>query len=128
MNYEAITKSLQAQLGRVDLLNYNSNRRKNSVIEFLIVRTQKLKIKMYQEHKHQIPHIHIDYGSEIHSAAYQINPPALIAGHMKREYNASILGWLELNRDSLLKIWDAAHSGGNVQTLVCEVNGNNLPN
>lgn len=127
MNFEVITKSLQNQLGRVDLFSSNSNRGKNSVIEFLVVKTKKLKVKMYQEHNHQTPHIHIDYGSEIHSAAYKINPPALIAGYIKQEYNASILRWLDSNRDLLLKIWRAAQSDGDVHALICEVNGDDLP-
>jgi hypothetical protein len=117
-----ILDSLQGRLAQVDLIV--SNRSGNSrFIEFLVVKRQRLKIKMYQELGHKLPHIHIDYGKEHHVASYSIQPAERIEGDLDRVYDREIKDWIEKNRAKILELWERAQSGKAVTALVQELQG-----
>lgn len=80
--------------------------------ELLIRKEKKLKIKMYQEAGHQIPHIHIDdLTGQNHIASFAIDPPKKLVGNIKKKYEKEIIKWLHSNKESLINIWNRLQIG-----------------
>ncbi|WP_220467221.1 DUF4160 domain-containing protein [Pseudoalteromonas sp. 5Ae-yellow] len=70
-----------------------------------------MKIKIYQEKGHHLPHIHIDYGRQQHAASYAIETGERIEGDLSRKYDNDVSNWLEQNRDKVLEIWHSLQAG-----------------
>ncbi|MCK8133285.1 MULTISPECIES: DUF4160 domain-containing protein [Pseudoalteromonas] len=70
-----------------------------------------MKIKIYQEKGHHLPHIHIDYGRQQHAASYAIETGERIEGNLPRKYDNDVSNWLEQNRDKVLEIWQSLQAG-----------------
>jgi hypothetical protein len=118
-------KSLQLSLAEIDLLTKPRKASNHSFTEFLVMKLENIKIKMYQEQKHPLPHVHIDYANKNHAASFSIEPPNKIEGSIDRKYEKTITEWLTTNKEMLLKIWVEAQSGGNPENLIAELTGNN---
>lgn len=57
-------------------------------------RLRNMKIKIYPEPGHKMPHIHIDYGREHHVASFSIETgERIIQGTLDRKYDSEIKGW-----------------------------------
>ncbi|WP_137936569.1 DUF4160 domain-containing protein [Chitinivorax sp. B] len=124
MSYEDKLKQLQRDLAQIDLLTEPRRQTSSRFPEFLILRLKDIKLKMYQERGHSMPHIHVDYGSQHHVASFSIDPPARIEGSLHRKYDKSVIEWISVNSDALLKIWSKVQSGGDPSLLVAELAGN----
>lgn len=111
-------KDLQRALATVDL----RSGRTGSDISFLVIRLSNLKVKMYQERGHELPHVHIDYGHQLHTASYSINPPQRLAGRLSGSYDRDVCEWIAKNKVDLLKLWAEAQSGGSVEVLIASLN------
>ncbi len=97
MSYPERLKQLQLDLAQIDLLTEIRPQTAPLFTEFLVLKLKNLKIKMYQEQGHSMPHIHIDYGSQHHVASFSIAPPARIEGSLLRKYDKSVINWIEIN-------------------------------
>lgn len=115
---------LQSALARVDLFSPLSPRPYSDPnrIELLLARLQQIKLKMYQEQGHPLPHLHIDYGRSHHCASFQIDPPSLIAGNLNRAHINAILEWITPRRELLKKTWGDLQSGRPVSEHIFELN------
>ena len=120
-----VLKNLQSALANIDLITRPSSASSNRFPEFLVLKLENIKIKMYQEQKHSLPHIHIDYAKRIHVASFSINPATIIDGSIDKKYEKSITDWITTNKGMLLKIWAEAQSGGNPGSLIAELASNN---
>jgi hypothetical protein len=116
-------KNLQRSLAEVDLLTKPRRASNHGFTEFLVMKLENIKIKMYQEQKHSLPHIHIDYANKNHAASFSIDPPNKIEGSIDKKYEKAITQWLTTNKEMLLKIWAEAQSGGNPNNLIAELVG-----
>lgn len=117
-----VAVSLQDELAQADLqLNERRILSRSGFNEFLIGKKDVLKIKIYEEKSHQLPHLHIDYGRVVHCATYRINPATRLSGNLSRKYDRWVLGWIATNESVLLKIWHAVKSGQDPRELVVEL-------
>ncbi|MBW9158646.1 DUF4160 domain-containing protein [Clostridium tagluense] len=125
MNIESELKSLQADLSIIDLLN-----RKNTgdMTEFLVAKLQDIKLKMYQEIGHDVPHIHVDYGNYNHIASYSINTgERFVVSPSKqydKKYDKKITAWIIKNKKLLLELWNSVKRGIESHYLIAEIRGN----
>ena len=88
-------------------------------IRLLVTRIKNLKIKMYQESGHQLPHLHVDYCGAAHAASYSLDGSRL-AGSLDRKYDRVVLSWIASNRDNLFNIWKSLQSGADAMIVVRE--------
>jgi hypothetical protein len=117
-----LTKELQRNLAQVDLLTRPA-RSSGGFTEFLIVKRDNLKLKMYQETGHNLPHIHIDYGKVAHAASYGVDPPVRIAGKLASKYDRSVLEWLREHKDELMMLWELLQAGDDPSAAVVSLRG-----
>lgn len=123
MNLTSELKILQARLSQVD----SSTDRRNlpeDVLVLMMHRTQNLKFKMYQETGHMKPHLHIDYGRHHHAASFSINPAEKLAGSLSTRDSKTVVGWIDENRETLLKLWANLQDGKETSPFVESLKGN----
>jgi hypothetical protein len=89
----------------------------------MVIRMERLKLKMYQERGHSLPHLHIDYGKDHHVASYSIDPVARLEGTLQRRYDYPVSHWIESHKDKLLELWGTLQGGGTPELLIAELQG-----
>src|SRR2546422_10819426 len=124
MALEAELKQPQHQLAVVDLTAQPRANRRSDTLEHLLLKLRELKIKMYQETGHHLPHVHVDYGRRNHAASYSINERRRLAGTLDAKYDREILDWIEANRDKLLEAWHTLQSGEDHRIVIGELASN----
>lgn len=119
---ENLIKELQHNFAKIDLITLpqDNNRR----TRLLLLKTQNIKVKIYQEKAHKNPHIHIDYGKQKHFASYEITTRNKIDGNLSSRYDKTITQWIELNQEIILNIWNNLQNGKNTLELVASLNNN----
>jgi hypothetical protein len=81
MDFDAAVRELQRGLATIDLLTRPPRRGRQHVTEFLVLKLGDLKVKMYQEPGHALPHVHVDYGPKNHEPVPEVwTPKKSIAG------------------------------------------------
>ena len=123
MELERDVSELQRQLAQVDLITDTTRRRNKDAIEFLLLKRGNLKFKMYHEPRHNLPHIHIDYGRENHVASYAIDPASRLVGTLDRKYDRTVTEWISSHKEKLLKLWAVVQAGSEASDLVVELEG-----
>lgn len=103
--------SLQHDFALVDLMSRPSRSGRPGILEQLILKHEKIKIKMYQEKKHSRAHFHVDYGRNNHVATYVIDTGERIEGNLDRKYDKSVSAWATANQENLMAVWHALQSG-----------------
>jgi hypothetical protein len=93
------------------------------LVEQVLVRGRRITLKMYQEPGHKLPHLHVDYGKDHHSASYQLDPPERLVGELDKVYDKAVKAWITQNRDALNRIWTELQAGKNVAPIVAELGG-----
>lgn len=116
-------KELQRALAQIDLVSATSRQGKTLLLEYLLVKLGPLKVKMYQEPGHKLPHIHIDYGRENHTASYSVNPAVRLVGTLDRKYDSSVIEWINPRKEKLLELWTVFQSGDEPSSLVASLDG-----
>ncbi|MGJ7462075.1 DUF4160 domain-containing protein [Halomonas sp. MA07-2] len=114
---------LQRLFAQKDLLTEPRRPAGNGFMEVLLAKRKNMKIKIYQERGHSLPHIHIDYGRQHHAASYAIESGERIEGNLSKKYDSDVSSWLERNREKLLKIWNALQAGTPHEPLMAELSG-----
>jgi hypothetical protein len=107
---------LQREMAQIDLLI--RQRSKSGSIEFLIIKKQNLKIKMYQEQGHSEPHVHIDYGNGNHVASFSVSDGRRLCGNLDRKYEKLVKLWIYTHKEQLNQLWIAAQSGSPVEEII----------
>ncbi|WP_449287856.1 DUF4160 domain-containing protein [Marinobacter salarius] len=124
MSLEKELRTLQNRLAEVDMHTTPSRRTHSGFTELLLLKLQNLKLKMYQEKGHELPHVHVDYGKQHHVASFSISPPGRLDGTMAKKYERVILGWIDENIDKLLEIWAQLQSGADPKELLPQLKAN----
>ena len=106
---------LQIEFAMVDFV---ARRGRPGRIEVLLLRLQSLKLKMYQEKGHHLPHIHVDYGNTKHAASYSISDGLRIEGNLSTKYDKVVSEWVLLHRDKLIETWKQLQAGDDVTKLI----------
>jgi hypothetical protein len=114
---------LQRLFAQKDLLTEPKRSAGNGFMEILLAKRKNMKIKIYQEKGHYLPHIHIDYGRKQHAASYAIESGERIEGSLSEKYDNDVLIWLERNREKVLEIWNALQAGTQHEPLMAELAG-----
>ncbi|NFB73599.1 DUF4160 domain-containing protein [Clostridium butyricum] len=104
----------------VDLLT-NGRSTSGKYQEFLVKKLKSIKIKMYQEEKHALPHVHVDFGKQHHIASYSIENGERLVGNLDKKYDKVIESFICENRSKLLNIWDNTVRGIDMKYLVAEI-------
>ncbi|EFI3601863.1 DUF4160 domain-containing protein [Escherichia coli] len=123
MNLDEEFYELQKLFAQKDLLTEKRRSSGGGFMEILLVKRQNMKIKIYQEKGHQLPHIHIDYGKQAHTASYAIQSGDRIEGDLPKKYDSDVSSWLGRNRDKILEIWNALQAGAPYEPLIAELTG-----
>lgn len=98
-----------------------STSRRELSIELLVARSGNIKVKIYQEKGHALPHVHIDYGKISHAASYSIDPPSRLKGDVERPIDAFVVAWLKKHKEHLLELWVKLQAGEAVDQLLLEL-------
>jgi len=120
MNIESALEALQHDLAFIDLMSRGSSGR----LELLVMELQDIKLKMYQEQGHALPHIHIDYGRKAHVASYSINEGKRLIGTLDKKYDKKIGVWIEENKEVLIELWNALKNGNKTEHLIAQISAN----
>ncbi len=123
MNIENDVAELQRQLATVDLLSRPSRPTRPGWTKFLVLKLGDLKVKMYQEAGHALPHVHVDYGKRNHVASYSIDPTERLAGNLDMKYERTLTEWIHSRRTQLLDVWRAAQLGEETRELIVALAG-----
>jgi hypothetical protein len=123
VSLEPELKELQRQLAQIDMLDAPSDGGHSGFPEFTLLKRQNLKLKMYQEKGHELPHLHVDYSSQHHVASFAIKPPHRLEGTLKKKYEKAIVDWIKVNSEKLLTIWRQLQAGGDPKDLVPQLKG-----
>jgi len=115
---------LQKRLAEVDLLSKPRASSSRGFTEFLVLKLGNLKLKMYQEKGHSLPHIHIDYGNRNHVASFSINPVEKLNGSLHKKYDRTVREWVSSNNEGLLIIWKKLQAGEDPKGLLPELLSN----
>jgi hypothetical protein len=123
MNLESEMKELQRQLAQIDMLSEVREGSGGDRLELLLLKLKDIKIKMYQEQGHPMPHIHIDYGKQHHIASFSIEPPTRLEGTLHHKYDTEITRWVTDHKAKLLEIWNTLKTGGEPIVSIAELAG-----
>lgn len=114
---------LQRLFAENDLLTAPRSSAGNDFMEILLAKRKNMKIKIYQEKGHHLPHIHIDYGNQCHAASYAISSGVRIGGNLSKKYDSDVSMWLERNGEKVLAIWNSLQAGMSHKHLLAELSG-----
>ncbi|CQH43949.1 TPA: DUF4160 domain-containing protein [Yersinia enterocolitica] len=123
MNLDDEFDELQRLFAQKDLLTEKKRSSGGGFMEILLVKRKLMKIKIYQEKGHQLPHIHIDYGKQKHAASYAIESGVRIEGNLPNKYDSDVSSWLGRNRNKIIEIWNALQAGAPYEQLIAELAG-----
>lgn len=123
MNLEEEFDDLQRLFAQKDLLTEPRRSSGNGFIEVVLVKRENMKLKIYEEQGHRLPHIHIDYGKQHHVATYAIETGERIEGSLSKKYDSDVSDWLERNRSKVLEIWRALQAGKPYEPLLADLVG-----
>lgn len=123
MSLEEEFDELQRLFAQKDLLTEPRKSSGSGFMEILLAKRKNMKIKIYQEKGHHLPHIHIDYGKQRHAASYAIESGERIEGDLSKKYDSDVSSWLDRNRDKVLEIWNALQVGTQHEPLLAELAG-----
>lgn len=124
MNLNEEYNQLQQQFAYIDLFTKPRIKSASGMLEVLLIKKQNMKIKIYQEQSHHMPHIHIDYGNEHHVASYSIDTGERLDGNLPKKYDKYVVDWIETNREKVTKIWNELQFGNSVDSFVTELQAN----
>lgn len=77
------TEKLKISIELIELLSDQYKSGKSLLLEHLIKKFVNVKVKMYQEH-HNLPHVHINIGSDNHIASIAIDNQAILQAQLKK--------------------------------------------
>ena len=103
-------KKLQDDMALIDLLTRNID---SSMIEVLLKKMLPIQIRMEQDNNHSMPHVHITYNKDYHTASYSIEDGERIVGNLKNKYDKVVKSWITANHKKLLQIWVEVQAGDN---------------
>lgn len=99
-------KKLQKAFARIDNAQKRLAAKKKNRALKLVQRLNHIKLHIYKETNHQLPHFHIIFKKQ-YSASYEITTCEQITGHMPKKYENKMLQWAENNKNELMKVWNA---------------------
>ena len=123
MSPQETAEILQRRLAEVDILTEPRRHSRSGFVELLLLKLKNVKIKMYQEKGHAMPHIHIDYGRQHHVASFSVTHSCRIEGSLHPKYDRSIVAWIIENNEILLRLWNEAQAGGDADCLIAQLSG-----
>lgn len=121
MNLDEEYSHLQLRFAHIDLFTQLRSNSRSGMLEVLLIKKQNMKIKIYQEKGHQLPHVHIDYGNNNHVASYAIETGARLDGNLSRKYDKVVIDWLKDNREKVLKAWNELQASNPIDNIVTEL-------
>ncbi|WP_252106043.1 MULTISPECIES: DUF4160 domain-containing protein [unclassified Halomonas] len=123
MRLEEEFSELQKLFAQRDLLIEPRKLSGSGFMEILLAKRKDMKIKIYQEKGHRLPHIHIDYGKQRHAASYAIETGERIEGKLSKQYDSDVSSWLDRNRGKVLEIWNALQASTQHEPLLAQLTG-----
>lgn len=118
MKLKAELSELQRLLAQTDLITGYMQSSNSGFVEALLAKRKPLKVKIYQEVGHSMPHVHVDYGRRHHVATYRVNDGERIEGNLDKKYDSDVSNWLVRNNNVILVVWDELQSGKDPKELI----------
>lgn len=123
MELDEVCRKLQERFAMRDFFTEKRPRPRSGSLDVLLIKKNNMKLKIYQETGHQLPHIHIDYGKKTHVASYSIETGERLEGSLSRRFDKDVVSWLSDNRERVLEIWNALQKGEDHEGLISELAG-----
>jgi len=123
MIFDEQFSELQKLFAKKDLITESRKSSSSDFMELVLLKRKNLKYKIYEEPSHILPHIHIEYGHDYHAASYEIKTGNRITGNLPNKYDYEVSGWINNNRNTLIKIWDSLQHGENPREYMGELIG-----
>src|SRR5690606_33491753 len=95
--------------------------RSGSYSALLVLKLRQLKLKMYQEQGHHLPHLHVDYGREHHTASYSIDPACRLEGDLAGRYESAVMRFIMGHQQQLLELWSQLQAGSDHHRVLAEL-------
>ncbi len=114
---------LQRLLAQKDHIIAPSRSSNTAFQKFQLAKRKNMKFKMYQEKSHRLPHIHIDYGHENHTASYAIESGERLDGNLPKKYDSDVKNWISGNQEKLVEIWHSVQNCQDIKALIEELQG-----
>jgi len=111
-------RTLQDEFAHVDLFSQPSG---SSSYRFLVLRYQRIALRMDGSKNHKRAHLHIDYGKEYKKASYAIDTGERLAGALDDRYDEIVHNWIAKNRHALTEAWNITQSGGKPNALIAQL-------
>lgn len=102
---------LQQEFAAVDMLTRKPTNARSDLLEVLLLKHERIKLKMYQELGHARPHFHVDYGRQSHTASYAIDTGERIEGDLPKKYDKAVSDWALRSQGPLLSAWNDLQAG-----------------
>ncbi len=112
-------ENLRYELEMIQLLKTNSKR--NSDLEFLVLKKENLKFRIDPNLNHLRPHFHVDFGEKRHTLSVCILTQKVLAGNIPSKYFDIIIDWAKKNEKLLLKIWKELRNHKDPTPLLIEL-------
>lgn len=114
-------ESLRHEFAVVDMLTKKPKHLHSDLLELLLIKHERMKLKMYQEIGHARPHFHVDYGPKSHSASYAIDTGERLEGHLPAKYDRAVADWVRGNRAPLLSAWNDLQAGSTGASFIASL-------
>ncbi|MCL5779201.1 DUF4160 domain-containing protein [Limibaculum sp. FT325] len=111
-------EALQDSLALIDLLSHPSS---SNAATLVIKKLERLRVRMDGTKNHGRPHVHIDYGKQLHFASYAIDTGERLAGNLKTAYDKTVREWINKNRQKLVVAWEAIQGGTIPENTLAEL-------
>jgi len=111
-------RALQDEFAQVDLLSQPSD---GSAFGLLVLRYQRIALRMDGNKNHKRAHLHIDYGKEHRKASYAIDTGERLAGTLEDGYDRIVQKWITKNRHALNEAWNITQLGGKADVLIAQL-------
>lgn len=122
--FQALAQDLQRDLAFTEMTFPRGTGSESRRPALMVLRLRDLKLKMYQEKRHALPHLHVDYGKKHHVASFSIEPTRCVEGYLDRDVYVTVESWIEKNKEGLLVLWRTLQTGGDAHLVVAELFGN----
>ena len=92
----------------------------------LVKRHNGICVRVDGDLNHGRPHVHIDHGTNRHTASYAIDDGTRLAGDLESRWDKSVRQWIASNRPELRQVWDGMRGAGDFSSVVAELKGSDF--
>jgi hypothetical protein len=121
----AAAEVLQRELAHIDRdladMDTDGQSSQTGFMELLVLRFEKIAIRIDGSRNHACPHIHVDYRRERHTASYSIDNGKRLAGDLETYYDNKVRKFITKTKIELRSLWDMLRTEQIADDVICEL-------